>query len=59
MPIDHLCLFDKIIMELHGRFVGQDKIDTFTNQLIVNGFSLAAEDGYSVAYIKNEVDAPK
>ena len=52
IPTEHLCLFDKIIMELHGRFVGQDKIDAMIAQLVANGFYCAATDRTSVAYLR-------
>lgn len=52
IPAEHFNLFDKIIIELHGRFVGDDKIRHLIDTLTSLGFRKAAEDGYSCAFLK-------
>lgn len=58
IPIDHLALFDKIVMELHGRFVGNDKIERFIRNLEAAGFRKLGSDGYSCAFAKEGVALP-
>ena len=53
IPIEHLCLFDKIIVEFHARFVGDAAIDRIVSELLANGYALAATDNWSNVFVRN------
>lgn len=53
IPLDHLSQFDKIIVEFHRRFVGDEPIDLIVSGLEARGFELMETDGLSSAFIKN------
>jgi len=52
IPTEHLCLFDKIIVEFHRRFVGDAAIDSIIEALGMDGLKLVAEDGYSSVFVR-------
>ena len=52
IPIEHLAPFDKIIVELHRRFVGDAAIDQLILRLAAAGFKQVESDGYSTVFLK-------
>jgi FkbM family methyltransferase len=52
IPIEHLYLFDKIIVEFHARFVGQPAIDRIVAGLEAGGFVRAGQDNWSSAFVR-------
>jgi len=58
IPLNHLCLFDKIIAEFHGRMVGEDKIDAIIEGLENSGYRLIAQEGPSMAFMRDKALAP-
>jgi FkbM family methyltransferase len=52
IPIEHMCLFDKIIVEFHARFVGQPAIDRIIANLKANGFVQVGQDNWSSAFVR-------
>ncbi|VAW02948.1 hypothetical protein MNBD_ALPHA04-1403 [hydrothermal vent metagenome] len=52
IPTDHLCLFDKVIVEFHRRFVGDQAIDSIIDAMEMCGLKQIAEDGYSSVFIR-------
>lgn len=52
LPVEDFARFDKIIIELHGRFIGQDRIDAFEASLHALGFVEAAAYGHSKAFTR-------
>lgn len=50
IPLDHLLLFDKIVMETHRKLVGNEPIDRILRQLAGNGFKEIARIGGSIAF---------
>jgi FkbM family methyltransferase len=57
LPIEHYALFDKILIELHARFVGKAPIDALTTKLADAGFVMAGTEGYSAAFIRQSQPA--
>ena len=57
IPTAHLCLFDKIIVEFHARFVGEAAIERIVSALLSNGYALAATDNWSNVFIRNPAQA--
>lgn len=53
IPLDHLAQFDKIIVEFHRRFVGDEPIDNIIAGLEARGFTFMETDGLSSAFVKN------
>lgn len=53
IPIEHFCLFEKIIIEFHGRFVGYEAIEKIISQLLSNGYNQVDCDGYSTVFIRS------
>jgi hypothetical protein len=54
IPVAHLALFDKIIVEFHRRFVGDAAIDAIIAGLVAHGFKLMENDGFSSAFVKQK-----
>lgn len=52
LPAQHFAGFEKIIIELHGRFVGQDRIDELEGSLGALGFVETGSCGYSKAFAR-------
>lgn len=49
LPLEHLCRFDKISAEFHGRWVGQERVDRLLEGLQQAGFRVVAREGWSLA----------
>jgi FkbM family methyltransferase len=49
LPLEHLCQFDKISAEFHGRMVGQDRVDSLLDGLQRAGYRIVAREGWSLA----------
>ncbi len=52
IPVAHLRPFEKIIVELHGRFIGDEKIAQWVEGLRSEGFQRVAQDGYSSVFVR-------
>jgi FkbM family methyltransferase len=49
LPLEHLCRFDKISAEFHGRWVGQERVDRLLDSLQQAGYRIVAREGWSLA----------
>jgi FkbM family methyltransferase len=49
LPLAHLCRFEKISAEFHGRWVGQERVDRLLEGLQQAGFRIVAREGWSLA----------
>lgn len=52
IPIAHLCMFEKIIVEFHRRFVGDEAIDIIEQGLKENGYQRLAQDRFSSMFAR-------
>lgn len=52
IPMEHYYLFDKIIVEFHRRFVGDEAIDKIVKGLEENGFKQMAQDRFSSMFTR-------
>jgi FkbM family methyltransferase len=55
LPLEHLCLFDKISAEFHGRMVGQERVDRLLDGLQQTGYRIVAREGWSLALARTPV----
>lgn len=49
LPVEHLCLFDKIVAEFHGRKVGEEKVEALIQSLLREGYRIVERCGPSLA----------
>ncbi|HWL63773.1 MAG TPA: FkbM family methyltransferase [Steroidobacteraceae bacterium] len=52
LPVSHLCLFDKIVAEFHGRMVGEEKVDALIGSLLRAGYRIVERRGPSLALVR-------
>lgn len=53
LPIEHLCLFDRIVAEFHGRMVGEEKVDVMIKALLRAGYQIVERRGPSLALVRD------